>query len=174
MKNTIIKYGLISGSIAAVCMFLMGFYLKSMGSDMSKFENSMYIGYTLILLSMAVIFFAVKSYRDEVSDGKVSFGKGLLIGLGITLISCACYSLMWLVVYYNFMPNFMDDFSRYSMDKLRATGASDAEILKSQTEMNQFKEMYKSPFSIFALTMIEPLPIGILISFVSAFILKKK
>lgn len=172
MKNAIIKYGLISGAISAVCMCVMGFILKSGGNQ--GFDNTAYVGFTLIFLAMAVIFLGIKAYRDKENDGKVSFGKGLMIGLGIALISSVCYSLMWLVVYHNFMPNFIEDYAKYTIEKLKASGASEAELLKTQEENNFFRDMYKTPFGTFAVTLIEPLPIGIIIALVSAIILKRK
>ncbi len=123
---------------------------------------------------MAVIFFGIKAFRDNDNEGKVTFMQGLLIGLGIALISSACYSLMWLVVYYNFIPNFMDDYATFSINKLKESGASTLELSKNQAELQQYKDYYQTPFGIFALTLIEPLPIGILGALVSAFILKKK
>ena len=172
MKNTIIKYGLISGAISAVCMGVMGFILKSGGNN--GFDNTMYVGFTLIFLAMAVIFLGIKAYRDKENDGKVSFGKGLMIGLGIALISSVCYSLMWLVVHYNFMPNFIEDYANYTIEKLKASGASEADLLKTQEQNDFFKDMYKSPLGVFAVTLIEPLPIGIVIALIAAFILKRK
>jgi hypothetical protein len=174
MKNTIIKYGLISGAIAAVGILLVTLVLKSYGFEKVGFDNSAYVGYTLIILSTAVIFFGIKAYRNNENDGKVTFTKGLLIGLGIAAISAVCYSLMWLVVYYNFVPNFMEDYATFCTNQLKQSGASELELSKNQAQLQQFKDLYKTPFGIFAVTLIEPLPIGILGALVSAFILKKK
>jgi Protein of unknown function (DUF4199) len=174
MKNTIIKYGLISGAIAAGCQLIITLVLKSYGFDQVGFDNSAYVGYSLIILSMAVIFFGIKAYRDNENEGKVTFTQGLLVGLGIALISCICYSLMWMVVYYNFIPNFMDDYAAFSVKKLKESGASDLEMSKNAAQLQQFKDIYKTPLGVFAITLTEPLPIGILGALVSAFILKKK
>lgn len=174
MKNTIVKYGLISGALSAGGILIITLIFKSYGFDKVGFENSAYIGYSLIILSMAVIFFGIKAYRDNENQGQVSFKNGLLIGLGIALISCVCYSLMWLVVYYNFMPNFMDDYADFSIKKLKESGASEVELAKNQAELQQFKDLYKTPLGVFAVTLMEPLPVGILGALVSAFILKKK
>ena len=174
MKKTIIKYGLISGGMAATAILAITLVLKSYGFDKVGFDNSAYVGYTLIILSMAVIFFGVKAYRDTENEGKMTFTKGLLIGLGIAAISSVCYSLMWLVVYYNFIPNFMEDYATFCTQKLKESGASASELSKNQAELQQFKNLYKTPLGIFAVTLIEPLPIGILGALVSAFILKKK
>lgn len=169
MKNTIIKYGLISGAIATLCMVIMTLVLKSYG-----FDNTAYVGFSLIILSMAVIYFGIKAYRDDKNEGQISFLNGLLIGLGIAVISSVCYSLMWLVVYYNFMPNFIEDYATFTTNQLKSSGASEAELSKNATQLQEFKDFYKTPFGIFAVTLIEPLPIGILIALVSAFILKNK
>jgi hypothetical protein len=169
MKKTIIKYGLISGAIATICIFIMTLVLKSYG-----FDNTATVGFSLIILSMSVIFFGIKAFRDNENEGHITFMNGLLIGLGIAVISTVCYSLAWMVVYYNFMPNFMEDYAKFSIDKLKTSGASEAELSKNQAELQQLKDIYKSPFGVFAITLIEPLPIGIVGALVSAFILKKK
>lgn len=174
MKKTIIKYGFISGLIASLFQIIVTLILKSYGFDKVGFDNSAYFGYTSIILSMAVIFFGIRAYRDNENEGKITFPKGLLIGLGIVLISCVFYSLTWLVVYYNFVPNFMEDYATFCTNKLKDGGASDIELAKNQEQLQQLKELYKTPLGIFAITMTEPMPIGILGALVSAFILKKK
>jgi Protein of unknown function (DUF4199) len=169
MKKIIIKYGLISGAFAAICPLIMTLVLKSSG-----FDNTAYVGYTLIILTMSVIFFGIKAYRDNENEGKVTFTKGLLIGLGIALIASVCYSLSWMIIYYNFISNFMEDYAAFSIKKLKESGASEAELSKNLAELQQFKDIYKTPFGVFAVTLIEPFPVGVLGALVSAFILKKK
>jgi uncharacterized membrane protein len=169
MKNTIIKYGLISGAIAALGILIMTLVLKSYG-----FDYTAYVGYSLIILSMTVIFFGVKAYRDNENGGQLSFKTGLLVGLGIAVISSACYSLMWLVVYYNFIPNFIEDYATFTTNQLKNSGASEAELSNNAAQMQDFRDLYKTPLGIFAVTLIEPLPVGILGALVSTLILKKK
>ena len=174
MKNTIIKYGLIAGGIAATGQLITSLYLKYSGLGSSSFDNSFYLGYTLITLAMSVIYFAIRAFRDGTNEGKVTFGKGLLIGLGITAIASVCYSLMWTFVYYTLLPNFMDDYAAFSIAQLKAEGANAAKLLENQVQIAEIKQMYQSPFGVFAITLIEPLPVGLLVSLVSAFILKRK
>ena len=174
MKKIIIKYGLISGAFAAVNLLFVTLILKFYGFDSKAFEYSAYVGYSVIILSMVVIFFGVKAYRDAENEGTMTFTNGLLIGLGIALLSSVCYSLVWLVIYYNFLPNFMEDYATFCTNKLKQSGANALELSKNEAEMQQFKDLYKTPFGVFAITLIEPLPIGILGALVSAFILKKK
>lgn len=174
MKQIITKYGLISGAISAVMLLSVTLIFKYIGFDKVGFDNSAYIGYGSMLISMSVVFFAIRTYRDQQNDGLITFGKGLLIGLGITAIACVVYSLTWLVIYYNFIPTFMDDYAAYCVQKAEATGTSKAELTKTLADINQMKEWYKNPFLIFAFTLLEPLPVGLLISLVSAGVLRKK
>lgn len=159
--------------IAAALMFITQLIAKATGSNMFTFEYGLYIGYTSILIAMAVIYFAIKYYRDNVNGGNMTFGQGLLIGMGVTAISCIFYSLMWLVVYYNFMPNFMEDYANYTIEKMKLAGDSAETIAQMQSEMSGYKEMYSNPFSIFLITLLEPLPVGLLLTFIFAVFQRK-
>lgn len=169
MQKIIIRYGLISGTIGAVLLLVVTVLFKKIG-----WEDSLYVGYGAMCISMSLIYFGIKAYRDEYNNGKIDFIKALLIGLSIMLISCILYSLMWLVIYYNFIPNFMDDYATSYLKKLNETGASQIEIQTATKEMETYKEYYKSPIMIFLFTIIEPTPVGILFSFLFAFLLKRK
>jgi hypothetical protein len=68
----------------------------------------------------------------------------------------------------------MEDYAAFSIKKLKESGASEAELSKNLAELQQFKDIYKTPFGVFAVTLIEPFPVGVLGALVSAFILKKK
>jgi hypothetical protein len=148
--------------------------ILGLGIEKEIFDYSMIIGYTIIFLAMAAIYFGIRHYRDHLNEGRVSFVQGLLIGLGIALISTIFYSLAWLITYYNFMPDFMDQYIAYSIEKMNASGASADEISKFSADVEKYKEMYKSPLMIFFITMIEPLPVALPVAFLSAFILKKQ
>ena len=174
MKNAIVKYGLISGGVAAVLLFGVTLIFKYIGFDKVGFDNSAYFGYGAIIISMSVVYFGIKSYRNLRGEGSFSFGKGLLLGLGIVLTSCIIYSLAWLVIYYNFIPTFIDDYASYCVQKATNAGANAVELKSKITEINQMKEWYKSPFLIFVLTLIEPMPVGILVALGSAFALRRK
>jgi hypothetical protein len=174
MKNTILRYGLIAGSILAVLLLVTTLVFKYIGFDKVGFENSAYFGYASMVAAMSVIYFAIKSYRDQHLGGSIGFGRALVVGLGIAGISCVIYSLCWLVIYYNFIPTFMDDYAAFCVQKAQATGATQAELDKSMADINQMKEWYKNPFLIFAITLLEPTPVGLLVSLVSAGVLRKK
>jgi len=97
-----------------------------------------------------------------------------LVGIGITLISCAFYVGTWEIIYFKFMPDFMDNYGSHTIEKLRAAGAT-AEVIQAKVkEFDQLKESYKNPLYNSALTFLEPFPVGLLITLASAGILTKK
>ena len=67
-----------------------------------------------------------------------------------------------------------EKYSAYVIENARAKGASDAVILQKQQEIKNFKEMYANPFYNVAMTFVEPFPVGLVITLISAAILKRK
>ncbi|HTR24774.1 MAG TPA: DUF4199 domain-containing protein [Terriglobales bacterium] len=169
MKKTIVTFGLISGVISSVLMVGTMVY-----SDKIGFDRGYVLGYTTIVLSFLLVYFGIRSYRDNVGGGMISFGKGFAVGISITLISCVFYVLTWQVLYFKFMPDFMDKWSAHAVEKLRASGATDATILAKVEQMKKYKEMYDNPLTNAAMTFIEPFPVGLLITLLSAAVLRKK
>lgn len=178
MRQTIIRYGLISGVISSTLMLvtsLIGKYMIEKQGGVEKFfDYGAYFGFTGIILSLTLVFIGIKSYRDQHNAGRITFGKGFQIGILVTVISCVCYALTWLICYYNFFPTFMEEFGAYHLQKLKESGESAAEMAKQAAEMKRTNELYQNPFYNFALTFMEPFPVGLLMTAVSAFVLKKK
>ena len=126
------------------------------------------------MLSFLLVFFGIRSYRDNVGNGEISFGRAFTVGILITLISCICYVVTWLILYYNFMPDFAEKYGNYIMESARSSGASEAEIAKTAEQMKNMKGYLDNPFINAAFTFLEPFPVGLLITLISALILRKR
>jgi hypothetical protein len=170
MKKIVITFGLIAGLIVAVMMVIS----TTLFYGSTNYECSMYVGYATMLIAFSMIFVAVKNYRDKFNSGQVSFGKAFMIGLYVTLITSTVYVIVWLVIYYRFMPDFMDKYSSFMINKVKVSGASEQEINQQVTEMARYKQMYKNPFFVILLTYAEIFPVGIMVALISALILKRK
>jgi hypothetical protein len=169
MKRTILIFGLISGAISSLMMVSTIPFLHKIGT-----AKGAIVGYTAIVLSFMLVFFGIRSYRENVGNGEITFGRAFLVGIGITLISCAFYVATWEIIYFKFMPHFMDNYGSHTIEKLRAAGAT-AEVIQAKiNEFNQLKENYKNPLYNSALSFLEPFPVGLLITLTSAGILRKK
>ena len=169
MKKTVLIFGLISGLISA------GLLLATAPlADRIGFEKGEIIGYTTIVISALLVFFGVRSYRENVSGGRLTFGRGFAVGILITLVANFCYVAAWEVAYYKFMPDFADKYAAHLVARAEASGASPAKIAKTRREAEQFRVMYRNPAVNVALTFAEVFPIGLGVSLLSAAVLRKK
>jgi len=171
MKKTVFICGLIAGLVST--SLYIGLMIIGKAGDID-FKNGMIYGYTLMILAFSFIFVGTKIVRDKHNGGEISFGKAFRVGLYITLIASTVYVGVWLLDNYIFIPDFAEKYSTHVLNELKASGASDAAIAKQAAEMAKFREMYKNPFFVIVMTYIEILPVGILVSLISAWVLKKK
>jgi Protein of unknown function (DUF4199) len=168
MKKTVVTFGLISGAISSLMM--VG--IVSFGNRIG-FDRGAIISYTSIVASFLTVYFGIRSYRDNIGNGQITFLKGFAVGMCITLISCLCYVVTWEVIYYNYIPGYWDKYGAHLAEKLRASGASSAAVQAKLEEVAKYKEMYKNPLLNAALTFIGPFPIGLIITLISAAVLKR-
>src|SRR5213075_3132935 len=92
----------------------------------------------------------------------------------ITFITCACYVITWEFVYYFIMPDFVDKYSAFMLEQLKASGATAQAIEAKTQELKAFKVMYANPLYNCAMTFIEPFPVGLIFTLISALVLRKK
>jgi len=171
MKQIVIKFGLISGGILAV---MMAVTLPLCMNGTLHFDNSQVIGYTSMVLAFLSVFFGIRAYRQNVGGGTISFGRAVKVGILITLITCAVYVIAWEIIYYNFLPDFADRYIASMLEKLRAGGATPERIAAETAKMARFKELYKNPLFNVGMTFMEVFPVGLIVTLVSAGILRRK
>ena len=169
MRKTVLTFGLIAGAILSVMMLLTLPFLDRIG-----FDRGEVIGYTTMVLAFLLVFFGVRSYRDNVAGGSVSFGRAFAVGSLIVAVASVCYVATWQVVYYKLAPDFGAKYTAHVVEQARAEGASQADIDKKAAEMQRMMEMYKNPAINVAITFLEPLPVGLVIALVSAGILGRR
>jgi Protein of unknown function (DUF4199) len=167
VKKTIITFGLISGVISSLLMVCTIPFFHRIG-----FDKALILGYTSIVLSFLLVFFGIRSYRDNVPEGHITFGKAFGVGLCITLISCMFFVGTWEVLYHTVFRDFMDQYSASMISKAQASGAS-AQAVQAKIDEIQ-RMMYANPLYNVLMTFVEPFPIGLLITLISAAVLRKK
>lgn len=172
MRKVVITYGLISGAIIT-CLFLISLYLWSKG--IITFDNGEYFGYGSMLVALSMVFFGIKSFRDNQNGKSIGFWKGIQVGILISLLASFIYAAGW-EVYMQTNPGntFFDEYTKHYVGKLKEKGTPQEEIDKTVTDMAAMKEMYNKPVIRFGMTLMEILPVGIIVTLVSAAILRKK
>lgn len=170
MKKTVLTFGLISGVLSSLMMLAFLPFMHKVSST-----EGLVIGYTAIVLSFLLVFFGIRSYRDNVGNGQITFTKAFAVGISITLITCIFYVVTWEIVYFNFLPrDFMDNYYAQTIEKAKASGASPAAVQAQVQQMKKLKEQYENPLFNSLMTFIEPFPVGLAITLLSAAVLRKK
>jgi hypothetical protein len=169
MKKIILICGLIAGFISSAWAL---FYI-SISDTHANMEYGMIYGYTAMIIGFSFIFVGVKNYRDKHSNGLISFGKAFKIGFFITLIASTVYVVAWLIDYFYFIPDFMDNYAEHILKGMKKDGATQLQLDAKMAEMKDFKEMYQNPLFNAMITYTEIMPPGLIISLISAAILKK-
>lgn len=172
MKRTVLVFGLLAGLFLAGTMV---FLTLPRLDDPSHFDSGLLLGYTIMVLAFLLVFFGIRSYRENVGGGAISFGRACAVGALITLVASACYVATWQVIYYGgYAGDFMAHYSEWSLEQARAEGATDAELAEKRAEMEEFAAMYRNPVINAGVTLLEPLPVGLIMTLVSAAILRRR
>jgi hypothetical protein len=170
MKKTVLTFGLISGGIITALIFaILPFH------DHIGFDRGVYVGYTTMLMAFLLVFFGIRSYRENVGGGEISFGRAFSVGILISLITCLFYVVTWEIIYFNFMPDFFDKYTTYLTEKARTSGASPEQLAQQLQQAKQMKALFDNKFlSALIIFVSEPLPVGLAMTLISAAILRKR
>jgi hypothetical protein len=169
MRKTVLTFGVISGLISAVMMLATVPFMHKISSD-----KGLIVGYTTIVLAGLLVFFGIRSYRDNVSGGKMTFARGLAVGILISLLSNCFYVATWEVVSYKFMPDFAEKYAAQMVEHAKSSGASQQKIDETARQAEDFVRNYHNPLYKISMTFLEPFPVFVVITLVSAAILRKK
>jgi Protein of unknown function (DUF4199) len=173
MKRTVLTWGLISGGVSTSLVLATTAFADAIGFDKAEI-----LGYTIIVASALFVYFGVRSYRENVNGGKLTFGRGFQVGLLIAIVSCVCYVGTWELAYFKLMPafghNFVDKYSAHAIAKAQAAGASPAKLAKIAQQMRDLRKLYDNPWMNAAMTFVEPFPIFLGATILSAAALRKR
>lgn len=167
MLRTILTFGLTAGLIAIVPMGLMMTF-----GEFGEATHSMVTGYAVMLLAFSLIFVGVKRHRDRALGGVIRFLPALLAGLGISVVAAITYVIGWEITLALTDYAFMTDYAAATIESARAKGASTVELAKITTDMEAMKAMYANPLFRLPMTFVEIFPVGLLVSIVTAALLR--
>src|SRR5687767_6760168 len=100
MKRVVWVFGLLAGAVLSVMMVVNIAFIDQIG-----FGTAEVIGYTTMVIAFLMVFFGIRSYRDNIYGGTISFGKAVAVGLLITLVASVCYVTTWEVIFYWLAPD---------------------------------------------------------------------
>ena len=168
MFKTILKYGVIAGLVVGGFMFATFFAF----SGMPPLEYGMLLGYAGMLIALSAVFVGIKRHRDVDRGGVIGFWPALGVGLGISLIAGIFYVVAWEIVQAVSGMDFATIYSNAMIESARAEGATAEALAKLRAEMDAFAVEYADPMFRLPMTFAEIFPVGVLVSLVSAGLLR--
>ena len=166
MKKTVLTFGLLSGLVISGMLIAL--------LPLQNRIHSVLLGYASMLAAFLLIWFGIRSYRDNVAGGSVRFGRAFAVGALIALVSSLCYTATWEVYYFGVGTDFIPKYQAHQLAEARAKGATQAELDAKAAELKKFAVMYENPVINAAMTLMEPLPLGLVVALVSAGALSRR
>lgn len=162
-----LTYGLLSGFVIIVTM-IAAIALSGTGS----FFTSEWFGYLVMLVALSFIFVGVKRYRDVDRGGVIKFMPAFLMGLGIAIAAGVAYVTVWEIYLALTDYKFMDQYIAGIMRARQAAGASAEAMAAEAAKLDEMRTSYANPLFRIPMTFLEIFPVGLLVSLVSASLLR--
>jgi len=167
MSRITLIFGAVAGLVVAIPMCLL-----VANAEPGSAATSHVTGYLIMLLALSLVFFGVKRLRDRELGGAIRFVPALLAGLGISAVAGVIYVIGWEITLAVTDFAFIDSYSTAAVEAARAKGASAADVAAVTTQMDEFRLQYANPLFRLPVTFIEIFPVGVLISLISAALLR--
>ena len=169
MKRTILKYGLIGGLIMSG-LFAISVVIAGDPPDYVMMEI---IGYTSMILAMLAIFFGVKSCRDHLLGGTISFGQGMGVGTGIATVAAAVLGFYTFAHIAWVDPNFEEDYSAWQIETIQQSDMSETEKAEEIQHVEELLTTMNSPFMQGLVMFATVFAMGLVATLITAAILKR-
>ncbi len=167
MLRIALVYGAIAGAITIGAIILS---LVAAGDNASSSGQA--IGFLIMFIALSLIFFGIKSFREQREPW--GFLEALKAGAAISLVATLTYVAGWELYLATSGSNFAADYAAMVVSEKEAAGAPAAEVEELKTSMAKFVENYRNPLMRIPITMTEIFPVGLLISLLSAWLLRRK
>ncbi|MBY0562922.1 MAG: DUF4199 domain-containing protein [Hyphomonadaceae bacterium] len=167
MLRSILVFGIVAGLLIAAPLFS---FIVFQGAGVGA--NSQLIGYGIMLVALSLIFVAVKSYRDKALGGVIKFLPAFLMGLGISAVAGVIYVIGWEITLSLTNYAFIEHYSASLIEAERANGGSAADLQRVSEEVAHFAAQYRDPLFRLPVTFIEIFPVGVVVSLISAALLR--
>jgi len=165
MRKHILIYGSIGGGIVLANMMLSLLLGKGGGVPV-------WLGYLVMIVAMTMIFIGTKKYRDRVLGGVIRFWPAFAIGLGISFLASLFYVIGWEIIQYFTEYAFIGDYAAAGIKAKQEAGVTGPELEAFIAKMDELVQQYANPLYRVPMTFAEIFPVGLVISLVSAALLR--
>lgn len=169
MWGLILRYGIVAGLIVAVPMLWRMLTADAAGGDPL---GGIVVGYLTMLVALTAVFVGIKQYRDKFKGGVIKFLPALGVGLGISSVAGVLYVIGWEISMAFSDMDFIAWYSNHMIESAKAEGATPEQMAKAAADAKAFAEFYAQPLMRVPMTFLEIFPVGLLVSLISAALLR--
>ncbi len=166
MLRLILTFGVIAGLIVGIPLSLVALVHHI------DPPWGLVIGYLTMLIALSTVFVAIKRRRDVDLGGVIGFWQALGIGLAISAVAGVIYVVAWEAALHATHMRFADDYAAQQIERDKAAGMTGEALAKDVAAMERFKQQYANPLYRIPETFAEIFPVGVLVSLVSAGLLR--
>ena len=167
MLKKILAYGLTAGLIAGVLQSA-----TTIGMADHPPKHGLLLGYATMLIALSAVFVSIKRYRDDDLGGVIRFWPAFGMGVAMSLIAGILYVVAWEAAVALTHMDFAGSYSAMQIEQQKSKGVSAEELARFVAEMERFKVRYANPLFRLPMVFIEIFPVGVLVSLVSAGLLR--
>ncbi|HEV7606709.1 MAG TPA: DUF4199 domain-containing protein [Steroidobacteraceae bacterium] len=168
MISLILRYGLIAGLIVATPMAWAMLTAKPGEMPLA----GMLVSYLIMLVALTAVFLGIKRYRDTTLGGVIRFLPAFGVGLGISAVASIIYVIGWEVSSAFSSFDFVPFYKNLMIESAKAKHPTPAELSQAIADAESFATMYANPWYRLPMTFIEMFPVGVLVSLISAAVLR--
>lgn len=168
MLTLILRYGVIAGLIVGIPLF--GMALSMQGKPPPAY--GVVLGYLIMLVALSLVFLAIKRHRDVEGGGVIRFWPAFGLGLGISFVASVFYVIAWECALAFTGMDFAGEYAKLLIEQQKAKGVSGEALDRFIADMAKFQAQYANPLFRVPMTLTEIFPVGLLVSLVSAGLLR--
>ncbi|MCB0517653.1 MAG: DUF4199 domain-containing protein [Lewinellaceae bacterium] len=175
MQKIVLTFGLISGAIlVAISVFIWAAMIGDNG-QLNAGAVGEFTGYVTMIVALSMVFFGTRTYRDKHLAGSITFGKAFKVGILITLVASTIYVAAWMIYYHTSeaAQHFPEQYLNHMIEEVKSKGLDQTQQDAKIAQLTQQMEAYKNPIVMMGVTLMEIFPVGLIITLISSFILKR-
>lgn len=161
MRQHVLKNGLILG--LTVVIFQLVTYIFEL-------YNNQYLGWGIYILIILLVFYSIRSYRDKMNGGFITFGQAFGLGTMIVLVGTGISSF-FSFIYMQFIDPGMVD----TIKELQLRAMQEQNIPDEQMEMSiKMMKVWMKPWIMALSGLLANMIMGTIINLILAGVLQRK
>jgi hypothetical protein len=175
MTRIILVYGAIGALIVGSLMIwgMLSWTPEQMAATgEGGMDSGLIVGYLTQIVALTTVFLGIKHFRDKERGGVIKFLPAFLVGLGISAVASLGWIIGWEIVLASGF-DYQTLMNEMTKRQAAASGLTGAALEQKIAESQAFMKLYmENPLVRVPITFIEMFPVGIIISLISAALLR--